>query len=133
MSLNLYLFAFRETEREDLQAASESSGLIDKLQNRVQLLEQQLRSSAAKPRRQRQLRWRQEKAALQREARALSGRAAAADSVEESGVLSAGQLKRLATHKRLRWNAKDMANALGLQCVSRKAYGYDTADPRERP
>ena len=120
----VHFFAFRETETEDLQAASEPSRLIDQLQKRVQLLEQQLRSIAAKHR-QRQLRWRQKKAALQRQVRALSGRAATADTVEESGILSAGQLKRLKTpKKRLRWKPKDVAGALGLRCVSRKAYGY---------
>ncbi|KAF0302257.1 Transposable element P transposase [Amphibalanus amphitrite] len=68
------------------------------------------------------LQWRREKARLLRELRALRRKAAAADSLEEAGVFSKEQLKRLTTSRRLHWKTNDVATALGLRCVSHKAY-----------
>ena len=70
------------------------------------------------------LSWRREKTRLLREVRSLRLKAAAAIKLQEGGVLSAKQVRRLATSRRLHWTASDVANAVGLRCISRKAYGY---------
>ncbi|KAF0296060.1 Transposable element P transposase [Amphibalanus amphitrite] len=96
---------------------------LEELQQRVQLLEKRLRARSALHRR-RMLQWRREKARLLRELRALRRKAAAADSLEEAGVFSKEQLKRLTTSRRLHWKTNDVATALGLRCVSHKAYCF---------
>ena len=61
---------------------------------------------------------------LQRQVRALQLKAKASVRLGEEGVLSDRQMRRLATKRRVSWTAGDVANAIGLRCVSRKAYDY---------
>ena len=70
------------------------------------------------------LRWRREKRALQRELKAAQRRASILDRLIENGVLSKDQVRRAATGRRVCWSAKDVSRALGLRCISRKAYHY---------
>ena len=70
------------------------------------------------------LKWRLEKFALKRQLRILRRRAGTADRVRASGVLSEDQLRRLGNKRRLHWKAADVATALGLRCISHKAFSY---------
>ena len=72
----------------------------------------------------RRLKWRREKASLLAKIRSLDQKADAVTKLQESGTLSAQQVRRLATGKRLHWTAKEIGVAVGLRCISRKAYSY---------
>ena len=56
--------------------------------------------------------------------RALQLKAKACVQLEKEGVFSDQQIRRIATKRRVSWTAADVANAVGLRCVSRKAYSY---------
>ena len=118
-SLTDHNFHFRTMEVQATSTAAE----MDQLRTRVQQLEKQLKTQLAKHQRKK-LQWRRERMALRCQLRTLSRRATTAANVERCGLLSAGQLRRLNTRRRLHWTATDIATALGLRCVSRKAYCY---------
>ena len=107
------------TATEQLDQATE----LLQLRRQVRDLQRQLRTRVAAHHR-RMLQWRREKALLQRQLRTLKRKAATADLLESSGVLSREQQRHLTTSRRLHWKAPVVATALGLRCVSRKAYNY---------
>ena len=72
----------------------------------------------------RRLRWRREKALLLAKIRSLDQKAVAVTKLQQSGTISSQQVRRLATGKRLHWTAKEIGIAVGLRCISRKAYSY---------
>ena len=72
----------------------------------------------------RRLKWRREKAALLAKIRRLDLKAAAVTKLIQLGTFSSQQVRRLATGKRVLWTAKEVGVAVGLRCLSRKAYQY---------
>ena len=87
------------------------------------MLQKRLARQSADHRRQRQA-WRREKARLLRQVRTLQLKARAARQLQKDGVFSDSQITRIATKRRVSWTASDIANAIGLRCLSRRAYGY---------
>jgi len=74
--------------------------------------------------RQRRLAWRRQKSDLLRRNSILAKKAATLDQLLEAGVLSAEQVRQAATGRRTCWGAKAVARALGLRCISKKAFAY---------
>lgn len=70
------------------------------------------------------LKWRREKLSFLRQLKAARKNSAALDNLTKSGVLSKRQVRCAANGRRIRWSAKDISKALGLRCISTKAYRY---------
>ena len=69
-------------------------------------------------------RWRRAKGILMRERNAAQKKAAALDTLITNGVLSEGQVRQATTGRRVCWSPMDVSKALGLRCISRKAYQF---------
>ena len=69
-------------------------------------------------------RWRRERGVLQRQVKKYRSKAKDLDALVTRGILSASQVRCASSGKRIMWSAQDLAKALGLRCVSRKAYEY---------
>ena len=87
-----------------VNAEVQPSAEVAQLRARVRALERQLKLQSAAHHRG-TLQWRRHKAALQRKLRFRSDRAAAAEQLVQSGLVSEGQLRRLRTRKRQRQKA----------------------------
>ncbi|KAF0289256.1 Transposable element P transposase [Amphibalanus amphitrite] len=72
-------------------------------------------------------RWRRAKAILLRERNAAQKKAATLDALVKNGVLSKEQVRQATTGRRVCWSPKDVSKALGLRCISRKAYQFATS------
>ena len=72
----------------------------------------------------RRLRWRREKAALLAENRSLNRKATAVTKLQDAGTISSQQVRRLETGINHHWTAEEVGVAVGLRCISRKAYLY---------
>ena len=93
------------------------------LRLQLRVLKKKLARRAAAHRRQRQA-WQRERARLLRQVRTLQLKAKASVQLEIEGVFSNTQLKRAVSKRRVSWTVADLTNAVGLRCVSRKAYDY---------
>ena len=87
------------------------------------MLEKKIARQAALHRR-RMLSWRRQKIGLLRQIRQLKTRAAAVSKLEACGVLNPKQVERVTSDRRLHWTAGDVSNAVGLRCISRRAYAF---------
>ena len=108
----MFSISFRPSSRECCHASKQ----MKMLQKQVSQLKLLLET--------RKLKWRREKAVLLAKIRNLDKSATAVTKLRERGTLSSQQVRRLATGKRLRWTAEEIGVAVGLRCLSRKAYGY---------
>ena len=106
-----------------MNAEVQPSAEVAQLRARVLALERQLKLQSAAHQRRR-LQWRREKAALQRKLRCHNDRAAAAEQLVQSGLVSERQLRRLRTGKRTDCSTREKAAAVGLRYLSKKAYKY---------
>lgn len=105
-----------------IDRAADPTG-IEQLQLQLREQKKKLARQASDHQRQRQV-WRRQKVRMQQQVRELQLKAKASVRLVKEGVFSDRQMRRLATKRRVNWTAADVASAVGLRCVSRKAYSY---------
>ncbi|KAF0299724.1 Transposable element P transposase [Amphibalanus amphitrite] len=95
-----------------------SSAQVRRLKKEIARLRAQRRSE--------QLKWQRHIARLRREICQLRRRVASGSLLEGrmGDILSQQQLRRLSTGRRTCWKSEDVSKAIGLRCISRKAYAY---------